>query len=327
MSDELHKFLFEGLPVRGMLVRLTDSWREVLRRRQGNEPFPAPVRQLLGEMSAAGVLMQSNIKFNGAVILQIMGDGPVKLAVAEVQPDLSYRTTAKVVGEVPATDNGHLPLEVLVNVGGKGRCAITLDPKDRQPGQQPYQGVVPLHGDQREPLQALSQVLEHYMLQSEQLDTKLILACDDDIAAGLLIQRLPIQGEGNLGGSRNEDDIGLSEHYNRIAHLASTLTREELLNLDVDTILRRLFWEEDIRRFEPLIGQTGPKFACTCSRERVSGMLRNLGREEIDSIVAEQGQVDIGCEFCGLHYHFDPVDVGELFTDDADHAPGSTRLQ
>ena len=153
MSDELHKFLFEGLPVRGMLVRLTDSWREVLRRRQDNEPFPAPVRQLLGEMSAAAVLMQANIKFNGAVILQIMGDGPVKLAVAEVQPDLSYRTTAKVVGEVPATDNGHLPLEVLVNVGGQGRCAITLDPKDRQPGQQPYQGVVPLHGDQREPLQ------------------------------------------------------------------------------------------------------------------------------------------------------------------------------
>lgn len=327
MSDELHKFLFEGLPVRGMLVRLTDSWREVLRRREGSEPFAAPVRQLLGEMAAAGVLMQANIKFNGAVILQIMGDGPVKLAVAEVQPDLAFRTTAKVVGEVPATDNGHLPLEVLVNVGGKGRCAITLDPKDRLPGQQPYQGVVPLHGDQREPLQALSQVLEHYMLQSEQLDTRLILAADDDIAAGLLIQRLPVQGEGNLGGARNEDEIGLSEHYNRIAHLASTLTREELLNLDVDTILRRLFWEEDLRRFEPLTGLTGPHFACTCSRERVAGMLRNLGRKEIDSIIAEQGQVDIGCEFCGLHYHFDPVDVGEVFTDDADHAPSSSRLQ
>ena len=327
MSDELHKFLFEGLPVRGMLVRLTDSWREVLRRREGSEPFATPVRQLLGEIAAAGVLMQANIKFNGAVILQIMGDGPVKLAVAEVQPDLAFRTTAKVVGDVPATDNGHLPLEVLVNVGGKGRCAITLDPKDRLPGQQPYQGVVPLHGDQREPLQALSQVLEHYMLQSEQLDTKLILAADDDIAAGLLIQRLPVQGEGNLGGRGNEDEIGLSEHYNRIAHLASTLTREELLSLDVDTILRRLFWEEDVRRFEPLAGLTAPRFACTCSRERVAGMLRNLGREEIDSIIAEQGQVDIGCDFCGLHYHFDPVDVGEVFTDDADHAPSSSRLQ
>src|SRR5258708_5167304 len=138
MSDELHKFLFEGLPVRGMLVRLTDSWREVLRRREGSEPFATPVRQLLGEMAAAGVLMQANIKFNGAVILQIMGDGPVKLAVAEVQPDLAFRTTAKVVGDVgeaerPAT------LESMLNVHGKGRCAITLDPKDKFPGQQPYQ--------------------------------------------------------------------------------------------------------------------------------------------------------------------------------------------
>lgn len=327
MSDELHKFLFEGLPVRGMLVRLTDSWREVLRRREGAEPFPAPVRQLLGEMAAAGVLMQANIKFNGAVILQILGDGPVKLAVAEIQPDLAFRTTAKVVGDVPATDSGHLPLEAMVNVGGKGRCAITLDPKDRQPGQQPYQGVVPLHGDQREPLQALSQVLEHYMLQSEQLDTRLVLAANDEVAAGLLIQRLPVEGENNLAGARNEDEIGLNEHYNRIAHLAATLTPEELLTLDVDTVLRRLFWEEDIRRFEPLVGLTGPHFACTCSRERVAGMLRNLGREEIDGIIAEQGQVDIGCEFCGLHYHFDAVDVGELFTDEADHVPGSSRLQ
>src|SRR6185369_2711087 len=106
------------------------------------------------------------------------------------------------------------------------RCAITLDPKDRLPGQQPYQGVVPLFGDQREPLQKLSEVLEHYMLQSEQLDTRLVLAANDEIAAGLLIQRLPIKGEGNLSGEaaeRNEDQIGLSEDYNRISMLAATL--------------------------------------------------------------------------------------------------------
>ena len=128
-------------------------------------------------------------------------------------------------------------LSDLVNLRGQGRCAITLDPEDRLPGQQPYQGVVPLHGDQREPLQQLSQVLEHYMLQSEQLDTRLVLAANDEIAAGLLIQRLPVEGEGNLGGRRNEDDIGLSEAFNRIAHLASTLTRDELLTLDADTVL------------------------------------------------------------------------------------------
>jgi molecular chaperone Hsp33 len=325
MTDELHKFIFEGLPVRGMLVRLTGSWHEVLRRRESAEAFSEPVRQLLGEMAAAAVLMQANIKFNGAVVLQIFGDGPVKLAVAEAQPDLGFRTTAKVVGDMPATDSGHLPLEVMVNVQGKGRCAITLDPKDRLPGQQPYQGVVPLHGDEREPLHELSQVLEHYMLQSEQLDTKLILAADDQVAAGLLIQRLPVEGAGNLGAS-NEDEIGLNEHYNRIAHLASTLKRDELLSLDADTILRRLFWEEDLRRFEPLEGPQGPHFACSCSRLRVADMLQSLGQEEAESIISEQGQIEVGCEFCGQHYHFDAVDVGEMFAS-PDHPPGSTRLQ
>jgi molecular chaperone Hsp33 len=259
--------------------------------------------------------------------MQILGDGPVKLAVTEVQPDLAFRSTAKVVGELPATDNGHLPLEVMVNVNGKGRCAITLDPKDRLPGQQPYQGVVPLHGDDNAPLHELSQVLEHYMLQSEQLDTKLILAANDEVAAGLLIQRLPVEGSGNLGGSRDEDEIGLNEHYNRIAHLASTLKQEELLTLDAATIMRRLFWEEDIRYFEPMTGADGPRFACTCSRERVGAMLRSLGQEEIDSIIAEQGQVEIGCDFCGQHYLFDPVDAAELFTDGADTPPSTSTLQ
>ena len=317
----LHKFLFDGLPVRGMLVRLTDSWQEALRRRATVGAFPPEVRVLLGEMAAAGVLMQSNLKFNGSLVLQIFGDGPVKLAVAEVQPDLSFRSTAKVVGEVPAGAR----LESLLNVHGQGRCAITLDPRDRLPGQQPYQGVVPLFGDQREALQDVSQVLEHYMLQSEQLDTRLILAADDQVAAGLLIQRLPVQGQGNLGGAasaRNEDDIGLSEAYNRISMLAATLTRDELLTLDADTILHRLFWEEQLTRYEPL----QPSFACRCSRERVRGMLRGLGRDESESLIAERGLVEVGCDFCGVQYHFDAVDVGEMFTPGPNQPPGSAQL-
>jgi molecular chaperone Hsp33 len=320
--SELHKFLFEGLPVRGMLVRLTDGWQEILaRRRQAGDAFPAPVRALLGEMAAAGVLMQSNLRFNGALVLQMFGDGPVKLAVAEVQTDLAFRVTAKVVGEVP--DGARL--EAMLNVHGQGRCAITLDPQDKRPGQQPYQGVVALHGDRREPLQELSQVLEHYMLQSEQLDTRLILAADDTVAAGLLIQRLPVQGEGNLqGAQRNEDLIGLDEAYNRISLLAGTLTREELLSLDADKIRHRLFWEEPIRRFPVMRDEDGPRFACSCSRARVGSMLKSLGRPEIDDIVREQGRVEIGCDFCGIKYHFDPVDVGELFTPVRDQPPGST---
>lgn len=325
---ELHKFIFEGLPVRGMLVRLTGPWQEVLARRSvANDVYPQPVRSLLGEMAAAAVLMQANIKFNGALILQAFGDGPVKLAVAEVQPDLAFRVTAKVIGEVDAGAR----LEAMLNVHGQGRCAITLDPLDKLPGQQPYQGVVGLRGDAGEPLQALSEVLEHYMLQSEQLDTRLILAADDELAAGLLIQRLPVAGSGNLGGSgygsetsRNEDEIGVNQAYNRIAMLAGTLTREELLTLDADAVLHRLFWQEPLRRFEPLRGDTAPRFECSCSRARVGSMLRGLGRPEIDGIIVEQGRVEIACEFCGLKYQFDAIDVGELFTPDLNHPGGST---
>ena len=318
--SELHKFLFDGMPVRGMIVRLTDSWTEILSRRAANSEtgaYPPPVRDLLGEMAAAAVLMQSNIKFNGSLVLQVFGDGPVKVAVAEVQPDLSVRATAKVLGDVPATAR----LPDMVNVNNKGRCAITLDPKDKFPGQQPYQGVVPLFGDQHEKLDRLSDVLEHYMLQSEQLDTKLILAADDKVAAGLLIQRLPTQGEKNIGSAG--DDIGLIEDYNRIAILAATLTREELLTLDVGTILHRLFWEEKVIRFEP---QT-PSFACTCSRERVGNMIRSLGTAEAEGILAERGDIEVGCDFCGKQYRFDAVDAAQVFTSPGDQPPVTKAVQ
>ncbi len=318
-GGELHKFIFEGLPVRGVLVRLTGAWTEMLARRQAAGGYPAPVRQLLGEMSAAATLMQANIKFNGALVLQIQGDGPVKLAVAEAQPDLTVRATAKVVGDLPAEAS----LKSMLDANRQGRCVITLDPKDRQPGQQPYQGVVPLHGEHGEPMQQLSEVLEHYMRQSEQLETRLILAADEQVAAGLLIQRLPLEGAGNLEVRSEDEEARLHEGYNRIAHLAATLKREELLTLDTPTILRRLFWEEDLRLFEP---QT-PRFACTCSRERVARMLVGLGREEVDSVIAERGEIEVGCDFCGAQYRFDAVDAGELFVPAADHPAGSGTVQ
>ena len=328
--SELHKFLFDGLPVRGMVVRLTDAWKEILRRRESNHqtgPYPPQVRELLGEMAAAGVLMQSNIKFNGALVLQIFGDGPVKVAVVEVQPDLSLRATAKVVGEVGPGAR----LSEMVNVSNKGRCAITLDPKDKFPGQQPYQGVVPLFGDQHEKLEKLSDVLQHYMLQSEQLDTLLVLAANDEVAAGLLIQRLPVKGERNLAGSlvavENEDEIGRNEDYNRVSTLAASLTREELLTLDVDTILRRLFWDEKVLRFAPHEGANGPHFACSCSRIRVSNMIRSLGREEADSILAERGDIEVSCDFCGQQYAFDVVDAAQIFTEPGAQPPGTGFVQ
>jgi molecular chaperone Hsp33 len=315
--SELHRFVFDGLPVRGILVRLTDSWREVLERRAGAEtPWPEPVQRLLGEMAVAGILMHANIKFAGDLILQVFGDGPVKLAVAEITADLAFRVTATVSGDVPEDAD----LAAMLNVRGGGRCAITLAPVDRRAGQ-PYQGVVPLHGDAREPLHAIAPVLEHYMLQSEQLDTRLLLAADDNVAAGLLLQRLPPPGAGV-----DETRIGRDEDFNRVARLAATLTPAELLGLEADTLLRRLFWEEKVTRFAPLVGAAAPRFACTCSRAKVGAMLRSLGRAEVDDIVREQSQVEVGCEFCGLCYRFDPVDVGELFVEPADQAPGSSTI-
>lgn len=325
--SELHKFIFDGLPVRGMVVRLTDTWTEILRRRASNTTtgaYALPVREMLGEMVAAAALMQSNIKFDGSLILQIFGDGPVKLAVVEVQPDLALRATVTVTAPVEPTAS----LSQMVNASNLGRCAITLDPNTKFPGQQPYQGVVPLFDDHGRPIEKLSEVLEHYMLQSEQLDTTLVLAANEHIAAGLLIQRLPMQGTANLAGSmvakENEDQIGLNEHYNRIAILASSLKREELLTLDVDTILHRLFWEEQITRFEPLQGDSAPRFACSCSRERVGRMIVSLGREEAESILSERADIEVGCEFCGVQYRFDPVDAAQLFTAPAQSVPGSS---
>ena len=323
--SQLHKFLFDGLPVRGMLVQLTDVWQEILKRRAANldtGAYPEPVRHLLGEMTAAAVLMQSNIKFNGALVMQIFGDGPLKLAVVEVQPNLSVRATAKVVGAL----DGAQTLSTMVNVKNEGRCAITLDPLTKLPGQQPYQGVVPLFDDHRNKIDKFSDVLQHYMLQSEQLDTTLVLAADNKSAAGLLIQRLPIKGEGNLAAKASmadEDEIGRNEDYNRISILAASLKSEELLQLDADTILRRLFWEEKLIRLETL----APSFACSCSRDRVSNMIRSLGADEVESILSERNDVEVGCDFCGMQYRFDAVDAAQIFTSVDKQVPGSSAIQ
>ena len=321
--SEIHKFLFEGLPVRGVLVRLTGVWTEILRRHASGgtaNAYAQPVQRLLGEMLAAAALMQSNIKFNGSLILQIFGDGPVKLAVAEVQPDFGLRATATVIGGIsPGTS-----LSGLVNVNGQGRCAITLDPKEKLPGRQAYQGVVPLSRDASANIENLSGSLEHYMLQSEQIETTLVLAADDRVAAGLLIQRLPMEGAGNLAGRGRHGDkeevADVNEDYRRIAMLASSLKAEELLTLDADTVLRRLFWQENILRFAPAAGDPAPHFSCTCSRERVEKMIVGLGTAEAQSILAESGEVEVGCEFCGARERFDAIDIAQIF-----QAPGKAQ--
>jgi molecular chaperone Hsp33 len=206
----------------------------------------------------------------------------------------------------------------LLNVHGKGRFVITLDPLDKVPGQQPYQGVVPLDGED------IATVIENYMLRSEQMDTKLWLAADDKIARGLLLQKLPrnSSAEDQVKQASEEEDL---ETWNRAVILGNTLKQEEMLATDVQTLLRRLFWEETIRVFDPV----QPEFFCSCTRERVGNMLKTLGQEEVDSALADLGELSINCDFCGKHYKFDKVDCAQLFaadtTTDALKPPSSVK--
>ena len=289
MPDRLLKFAFTGARVRGELVQLGSAWREMTAHRR----YPAAVMQVLGEMVAAAALLATNIKFNGALVMQVYGDGPLQLLVVECQSDLALRATAKVRDEPIADD---ISLRELLNRDGRGRFSITLDPKDPLPGQQPYQGIVALEGD------SVSEVLQTYMRQSEQLETRLWLASDDTAAAGLLLQRLP--GEGGTQTALRNDTA-----WDHLVALAQTVTSEELLKLPPDDVTHRLFWQEALEHYTPL----APRFQCTCSRERIAKMLISLGQEEVDSIINEQGSVSVTCEFCGRKYSFDPVDTAHLF--------------
>jgi molecular chaperone Hsp33 len=299
VNDQLQKFMFNAAPVRGEIVSLRQAWQEVLTRRS----YPPAVRNLLGEMMAACALMSANLKFDGTLIMQIYGDGPVKMLVVQCNSNLTLRATAKLVegAEDELTDD--MPLTALLNRNGLGRCVITLDPADKKPGQQPYQGIVPLTGEHG-PLSSMSQVLEHYMHHSEQLDTRLWLAADTDRAVGMLLQKLP--GDGGIVPHAGEHD---ADTWHRVCQLGSTLSTDELLKEEPETVFRRLFWQENVRHFEP----TPARFQCTCSREKVGGMLKMLGREEVDSVIQERGSVEVHCEFCNQRYEFDPVDVAQLF--------------
>ena len=305
--DTLQRFIFENAAVRGELVEISETWKQI----QARKEYPAPVRALLGELLAAAALLTANLKFKGMMILQMHGDGPVKLLVIECDSDLRLRATAKLKPDAAIPEGAGM--KELVNIHGQGRFVITLDPADKLPGQQPYQGIVPLDGD------SVATAIENYMQRSEQLDTKLWLAADENVARGLLLQKLPREGG---TGTQVADDL---EAWNHTVTLASTVRNEELLSTDINTMLRRLFWEETIRVFEP----NHPSFHCSCSREKVGNMLRMLGKPEIDAALADLGELSINCDFCGQHYSFDKVDCAQLVaTDNASDAmqpAGSSR--
>lgn len=294
-QDTLQKFIFDNAAVRGELIDISATWREVLARHN----YPAPVKKLLGQMTAAAALLSANLKFNGSIVMQIHGDGPVNLLVVECDAELRLRATAKLNADATVADDA--TLTTLLNAHGKGRFVITLDPLDKVPGQQPYQGIVPLDGDD------VATVIENYMLRSEQLDTKLWLAADDKVSRGLLLQKLPHHG-GKADATPVSEEEAL-ETWNRAVILGSTLKEQELLETGIDVLIQRLFWEETIRVFDPL----HPQFHCSCTREKVGNMLKMLGREEVESVIAELGQVAVNCDFCGKHYEYDKVDCAQLF--------------
>ncbi|MCB5187835.1 Hsp33 family molecular chaperone HslO [Methylobacillus caricis] len=278
ISDQLHRFLFENTPVRGNIVHLDDTFHNALQHQR----CPSVLRNALGELMAAGALIAATLKMQGgALVLQVQGKGPLKLLVVECTSDLSMRATAKWSGDLEDMS--------FADMVSTGNFVITLDPRD---GGQPYQGIVPLEGN------SIAEILQNYMQRSEQIETRMWLACDGKSAAGMLLQKLPGQPDHDI------------DAWNRATVLADTVKSEELLGLAAISILKRLFNEEDVRLFK----EQAIKFHCSCSRESVSNMLRMLGPEEVADILAEQHNIDINCDFCNKEYHFDQVDAEQLFS-------------
>lgn len=280
-TDLLHPFIFEQSAVRGNHVMLDKSLFKALE----HQTLDPALKKVIGEFTAASVLLTATLKMQGKLILQLQSQGSLQLLVVECTSDLNIRATAKVSGEL----HGHGLTQWLTH----GQLVITLMPEQGEP----YQGIVPLEGDN------IATMLENYMLRSQQIDTRLWLTAEGDRAAGLLLQKLPQQQENDL------------DCWNRVQHLAGTVTDEELLNLEAITLLQRLFVEEDVRLFS---GREVEAF-CSCSQANVTNMLQMLGLAEVRSIIEEQGSVEIQCDFCHKHYVVDEDEALALFDEDDNH--------
>ena len=281
-NDTLQRFIFEHTPVRGELVHLDATWLAILAKHD----YPPLVRDILGQMMAAAILLAATLKLNGRLVIQLQGSGPITLMVVECKNAHELRGLAH-WEQLPEQGD-------LASLAGDGQLTITLEPADDQ---ERYQSIVELKGSN------LSDALMNYLQQSEQLDTYLWLAADAKRASGLLLQKLPDDASQQFAGEMDSDA------WNRIIKLSSTVTREELLQVSELDLLYRLFHEENVRVFEP----SPVCFRCSCSRDRVANMLRTLGINELHAILKEEGSIGVACEFCNQKYEFDSVDVEELF--------------
>lgn len=280
IPDNRQRFLIESCDVRGQLVQMDECWKEAVARTD----YPPRVQNVLGEAFVAAALLAGTIKFDGQMTLQIRGPGPIHLLVVQVTRDAKVRGLARWKGD--AADDS---LESLF--GKDARMIITIE-ASRQA--EPYQGIVPLEGER------LADAIKQYFRTSEQLLTDLWLAVSEHTIAGVLLQRLP-------SGERSSGD---EDGWARATMLASTITAEELCSDSVSTLLNRLYAEETVRLFDPEAVQ----FHCSCSRLRTDNMLIGLGSDEVQSILEEQGAVEITCEFCDAQYRYDAVDVAALFS-------------
>ena len=307
--NELLVFVCDGAPVRGEIVSISTAWQAVLARRND----PPVIRQILGDFVAAATLLSASLKFDGTLIIQAQSKGPISLLVVECSSNLTMRATVKLSVE-PTEIDPNTTLADLLDAANTGRLVITLDPTERQPGQPPYQGIVALqqdHNGTAVPVKNAAEAIMLYMRHSEQLETRIWLASNELVVGGLLLQRLP-----NSGGHVHLDPQAAAEGWSRIQALGETITTDELLELSPETTLRRLFLNESSEAGVRAFPTRPVKFACRCSRLKVADVLRMLGEEEVNSILAEQGAVETGCEFCGKAYRFDAVDCIQVFKTD-----------
>jgi molecular chaperone Hsp33 len=278
-ANESRRFLLEALDIRGVVVRLTTAWQSM---QQGRD-YPAPVRQLLGEMTAVTTILGSQLKQDGRITFQLRGQGAVQLLVIDCDNtlgELRLRGMARCDKAV-----GDAPVSALL---GNGQLMMSLDlPESRQP----FQSMVPLAGD------SLAAIFEHYLEQSEQQPSRLFLTATAEGAAGLFLQTMP--------GSAKKDADG----WNRIQRLAETVKPEELLNLSAEELLGRLFHEEDVRLFP----SRPACHHCPEDWDKVRATLRSLGRQELEAILSEHGAVVLRDEICNREYRFSPEEVAALF--------------
>jgi molecular chaperone Hsp33 len=282
VEDVLHRFLLENAGVRGTLVRLGPAWREVA----GRADYPPALRALLGEALVASALLTGNIKLDGALSVELKSTDALRLLFVECNDQGQLRGLARW--------NEPLPTPLTLDALSNAVMAITIGNVDR--GQR-YQGLVDLgHA-------GLATSLEDYFVQSEQLPARILLAADGEHAVGLMLQKMP--GEGGHDAVVDEDA------WNRVVHLTATLGVQELLAIAPEQLLVRLYHEESVRLFEP----RALAFGCSCSRERVSAMLRSLGRDEVEAaLAARNDEIEVICEFCAEHYHFDRIDAEHLLS-------------